>query len=378
MRIIEQVAKALHAAHKAGLVHRDVKPSNILLDEDDYAYLIDFGIARAAGETGLTATGGIIGSLHYMAPERFSCNEADARVDVYALTCVLYECLTGRPPYPGDSPEQQFAGHLSAPPPRPSRANPNLPAEFDRVTAKGLAKNPDQRYATTVELAHAARHASTSPIPRSAPIALPTNQPVAPPYRPGSAMPAPRQAPSPAWQPFSPQAEWHQRPPDRQPASAPPGNPPRASVRRRMAIDNWSGQPVSGGRRFQAAIIDVIPIPIIYYGMGFGLTAVIPRETVCTDVGYSFCYQEPSTAWIIVAVILPIVSVVAYCLWNWGHRQGKTGATIGNSMLKYKVVSAATGQPLGLSGKRIAKIIGAALAGIVLVYLAAAIVVMRL
>jgi serine/threonine protein kinase len=169
VRIIEQVAKALHAAHKVGLVHRDVKPSNILLDEDDYAYLIDFGIARAAGETGLTATGGVIGSWHYMAPERFSAKEADARADVYALACVLYECLTGLTPYLGDSLEQQYAGHVATPPPRPSSTNPNLPAEFDSVTDKGLAKDPDQRFATTVELARAARDATTVPIPRPTP-----------------------------------------------------------------------------------------------------------------------------------------------------------------------------------------------------------------
>ena len=166
VRIIEQVARALHAAHKVGLVHRDVKPSNILLDEDDFAYLIDFGIARAADETRLTGTGAMIGSRHYMAPERFSAKEADARADVYALACVLYECLTGYTPYPGDSLEQQYAGHVFTPPPRPSSTNPDVPAEFDRVTDKGLAKDPDQRYATTVELARAARDAAPSPIPR--------------------------------------------------------------------------------------------------------------------------------------------------------------------------------------------------------------------
>ena len=90
--IIEQVAKAVHAAHKVGLMHRDIKPSNILLDDDDFAYLIDFGIARAVGETGLTATGGVIGTLRYMAPERFGTGQADARSDIYALACVLYEC----------------------------------------------------------------------------------------------------------------------------------------------------------------------------------------------------------------------------------------------------------------------------------------------
>src|ERR1700752_4980892 len=103
--IIEQVAKALHAAHKVGLVHRDVKPSNILLDEDDFAYLIDFGIARAAADTRLTSTGNMIGTFHYMAPERLGTREEDAGADIYSLACVLYECLTGRPPFAEESVE---------------------------------------------------------------------------------------------------------------------------------------------------------------------------------------------------------------------------------------------------------------------------------
>ena len=150
VRIIGEVAKALNAAHKVGLVHRDVKPSNILLDDDDFAYLIDFGIARAAGETGLTTTGAVIGTWHYMAPERLGAREVDARSDIYALACVLYESLTGRHPFPGDSVESQVAAHLSAPPPRPSTTNPGVPSEFDAVIATGMAKDPDERYPTTV------------------------------------------------------------------------------------------------------------------------------------------------------------------------------------------------------------------------------------
>jgi len=164
VRIVEQVAKALQAAHKIGLVHRDVKPSNILLDEDDFAYLIDFGIARGADETRLTSTGAMIGSWHYMAPERLRAHEADARADIYALACVLYECLTGHRPFPGDSLESQVAAHLSDPPPQPSTTQPNVSAQFDPVIAKGMAKDPDERYATTVELADAAHDAITTPI----------------------------------------------------------------------------------------------------------------------------------------------------------------------------------------------------------------------
>jgi serine/threonine protein kinase len=167
--IIEQVAKALHAAHKVGLVHRDVKPSNILIDEDDFAYLIDFGIARGAEETRMTGTGNVIGSWAYMSPERLQAGQVDARCDIYALACVLYECLTGRPPYPGDNLEQQITAHLTAAPPRPSSTDPKVPVAFDAVIATGMAKRPDQRYPTTVELAHAARDAITTPIPAATP-----------------------------------------------------------------------------------------------------------------------------------------------------------------------------------------------------------------
>ncbi|WP_204803942.1 serine/threonine-protein kinase PknD [Mycobacterium riyadhense] len=161
--IVEQVAKALHAAHRDGLLHRDVKPSNILLDDDDFAYLIDFGIARAPGELGLTATGDVMGTAHYMAPERFSTTQIDARSDIYSLTCVLYECLTAQYPFPSDSLDQEIGNHLSTPPPRPSRANPGVPLGFDMVIAKGMAKNPGDRYDTATELARAAHDALATP-----------------------------------------------------------------------------------------------------------------------------------------------------------------------------------------------------------------------
>ena len=158
MSIIDQVAAALDAAHELGLIHRDVKPSNIIVTKNDFAYLIDFGLARTAGQEGLTTAGSTLGTMSYMSPERFEGGHIDPRSDVYALTCVLYECLTGSRPYPVESLEQQIAKHLNAPPPKPSDIDPKL-AAFDDVIAKGMAKKPDKRYQTAGELAAAARQA---------------------------------------------------------------------------------------------------------------------------------------------------------------------------------------------------------------------------
>lgn len=161
--IIEQVATALDSAHRIGLVHRDIKPSNVLVTSSGFAYLIDFGIARSGDESALTSTGGFIGTLAYMAPERFQTGVADHRSDVYSLACVLAQCLTGTKPFAGDSLEQQLAGHLSQPPPRPSANVAGVPPALDDVVARGMAKDPTQRYQTAPELARAARAGLESP-----------------------------------------------------------------------------------------------------------------------------------------------------------------------------------------------------------------------
>jgi serine/threonine protein kinase len=221
--IIDQVASALHAAHRVNLVHRDVKPSNILVSEDDFAYLIDFGIARAAGQSGLTGTSNIIGTWAYMAPERISTGHSDARADIYALACVLYECLTGRQPFGGDSLEQQIGGHLTVPPPRASDRQPDVPAELDAVIAKGMAKKPDDRYSTTRELALAARHAITDTrrqTPRTAPTLRSSTQPASPWQQPAYPSIAARQPNPPSWPPI-PQSR-----PAEQPGAWPGQHPP--------------------------------------------------------------------------------------------------------------------------------------------------------
>jgi class 3 adenylate cyclase/predicted Ser/Thr protein kinase len=168
VKIIEQVASALHAAHDVGLVHRDVKPSNILVAQDDFAYLIDFGIARSADDAALTDTGVPIGTWAYMAPERFHAGVVDARADIYALACVLFESLTCQLPFPANTLEQLAVAHMLQPPLYPSELQAGVPVAMDQVIGTGLAKDPAERFATAKDLARAARGALTTPSPPGA------------------------------------------------------------------------------------------------------------------------------------------------------------------------------------------------------------------
>ncbi len=157
--IIEQIAAALDAAHADGLVHRDVKPANILVTEADFAYLADFGIAHTEGDSAITMVGVAIGSYTYMAPERFDIGPVTGRADIYSLACVLHECLTGASPFPAGSMSVLIRSHLAEPPPRPSVQRAGVPAALDAVIARGMAKDPKDRYPTATELARAARAA---------------------------------------------------------------------------------------------------------------------------------------------------------------------------------------------------------------------------
>ncbi|MFD6157887.1 protein kinase [Nocardia sp. NPDC060256] len=175
--IIEQIASALDAAHAGGLVHRDVKPANILVTAADYAYLADFGIAHTEGDSAVTVVGMAVGSYIYMAPERFDVAQVTGRADIYSLSCVLHECLTGASPFPAASMNVLIRSHMSDPPPRPSAQQAGIPAGLDAVISRGMAKNPADRWPTAAALALAARAALTSAPSTGAPSAAASSGP---------------------------------------------------------------------------------------------------------------------------------------------------------------------------------------------------------
>ena len=159
--ILGQVAEALDWAHARGLVHRDVKPANILLERTpqrrEHAYLSDFGVAKQALGRGLTTTGEFVGTIEYVAPEQISGKAIDGRADVYALGCILFECLAGAPAFDRDSTVGLMYAHLEEPPPAISEKRAELPPALDEVIQRALAKSPDDRYPTAGALIAAAR-----------------------------------------------------------------------------------------------------------------------------------------------------------------------------------------------------------------------------
>src|SRR5918992_2559731 len=163
-RVIASVAGALDAAHERGLVHRDVKPANILLSgegEHEHVYLTDFGLTKRLGSAGsLTRTGAWVGTPDYVAPEQIQAQTVDGRADVYSLGCVLYEMLTGSVAFPKDNDMAKLWAHVTDPPPSPSLKRPGLVKAFDDVVARATAKDPAERYARASELAAAVDRAA--------------------------------------------------------------------------------------------------------------------------------------------------------------------------------------------------------------------------
>jgi serine/threonine protein kinase len=158
--LVAQVGNGLDAIHAAGLVHRDVKPPNVLLSDAEHAYITDFGVARnVATQSGLTQTGRFVGTLDYVAPEQISGAPIDARVDVYALGCLLFKLLTGEVPFPREGEAARLYAHLNDPPPAPSLYAPAVPMALDDVVVRAMSKSPEDRYPSAGDLGRAAQAA---------------------------------------------------------------------------------------------------------------------------------------------------------------------------------------------------------------------------
>lgn len=236
--IIAQVAAALDAAHASGLVHRDIKPENVLLTAGDFAYLVDFGIAHMGGQTGLTSAGTAIGSCAYMAPERFRGQPAGPPADVYALACLLYECLIGQPPFPPGDITALMSAHMMSPPPRPSTTRAGLNPAFDNVIAWGMAKDPATRCPTAGQLASAASAAAT--------------------VNPSATTAAPRSASTLEFPPREPEPTDASYTPDRE-HRAPAQTPLRRKAFKRTAL-----VPIAGA----AAVLGAILVAVLWLAFG--------------------------------------------------------------------------------------------------------------
>ena len=201
-RIVAQVASALDAAHARGLVHRDIKPGNVLIEgsgEEEHAYLTDFGLSKSAGsDSHLTKTGMWVGTLDYVAPEQIQDETVDARADVYALGCLLFHALTARPPFHRKTEVAKIWAHLSDPPPSVCEEREGIPAAFDDVIAQAMAKRREERYGRAGEFGRAALAAATPAAaeadsevgPEASPEVQPPTAPSPRPTRPAASPPA--------------------------------------------------------------------------------------------------------------------------------------------------------------------------------------------
>ncbi|HET7789663.1 MAG TPA: serine/threonine-protein kinase [Gemmatimonadales bacterium] len=195
LAIVAQVGSALQYAHRHGVVHRDVKPANVMVEESGWALVCDFGVARAFGNVGLTQSGASLGTPRYMAPEQFDAGATDGRADQYSLAILTFEALTGSAPFTGDSLGELVKKHLLEPPPRVTDLRPDVAPHIANAIARALEKQPDLRYPDIAGFVDALGGSAAPRIPGGFPV-RPSGTPLPP--RPLPRPPsAPRRAPAP-------------------------------------------------------------------------------------------------------------------------------------------------------------------------------------
>jgi hypothetical protein len=317
LEILQPVAKALDAAHRANLVHRDVKPGNILIEPSDdpespdRVYLTDFGLAKRTDATRLTKTQMFVGTMAYASPEQFQGTQVDGRADQYALACVLYEVLTGTPPFRGDSDGQLMYAHVWLPPPPLTERGPDLPPEADAVFARAMAKAREDRFPSCTALVSALRGAlgmasateSRSDVATVAP--SPTVEPAADVEAPAQPSPPVTPAPTvrrplPPEQPDMPvRGRSEKRPGDavRREPKLPPTSPPLSP---RDAPKKPAG--------FTALTLLVVASGVFFIAVSSN-SSVVPKDNLLTG----------STRDLALAVLAPFL-LLAGLLWLRGNR----------------------------------------------------------
>jgi len=286
--LVAQVASALDAAHAAGLVHRDVKPANVLL-ADDHAYLSDFGLTRLAGsDTELTGSGQWIGTVEYCSPEQLQGRHTDARADVYSLGCVLFAALTGAPPFSQGTVTATLLAHLHDPPPMPSSFG--APREFDRVIRRALAKRPEDRYLSAGDLGRAALAAARGePVTESErSVAMGS---AAPDGRDGDATAVlrPEETAITAWDHSEDLTAVDATTPrngHREPPGAPPAEPD--GDRRVIKPRRWPARLVVAGAGFLALVATGLLLGLVFDDPGAGARTGPLSEDEVRDVAHSF------------------------------------------------------------------------------------------
>jgi hypothetical protein len=331
-RILDQVGRALGYAHNQGVVHRDIKPTNVMIDQRGDAYLTDFGIAKlVAGTSQFTATGAIVGTPAYMSPEQGLADPVDHRSDIYSLGVVLYEMVTGRVPFEAETPLAVLLKHINAPLPPPRQIKPDLPEEVERVILKAMAKSPDDRFQRTEEMIEALQmglaHMSTEfALPRPAVgLADVTDVPLV--VAPTITVPPPEPSAAPA-------------PPEPVPDSAvaAPSRKPLPLARPWLALVGVATAlavvliaallilPNLGGQEAEATLAPQAPTPaeiiVDNYGPRFQIEAGdwgVCYKGECGGVNYAvdFLYADPGCTTCRARFNLVVPAAGEYDVWTW-------------------------------------------------------------